>query len=62
MGRVIQEQIAGSLERREEQIQRYERCVDTIGRRQQATDGIKLSALESSVPTELEKELQFDSG
>ena len=52
-GRCKLEELAGALERWEEAVKRYESRKDDDGHRERLSDSVKMSALESLLPTEL---------
>ena len=54
-GRCKLEDLAGALERWEEAVKRYESRKDDDGHRERLSDSVKMSALESLLPTELEE-------
>ena len=54
-GRCKLEELAGALERWEEAVKRYESRKDDDGHRERLSDSVKMSALESLLPTELEE-------
>ena len=59
-GRTTLDQLAAALERWEEQLYRYERFKNENGTRSQLTDDVKLAALISMAPEELERHLQLN--
>ena len=54
-GRCKMEELAGALERWEEAVSRYERRKDDTGNREHLSDSVKMAALESMLPVELEE-------
>ena len=60
-GRSTYAELQGALERWEEQVQKYTNSKDKSGNRRLLPEDIKMAALESLVPTDLEAHLQLNS-
>ena len=59
-GRCKLEELAGALERWEEAVSRYSRRKDDAGNRENLSDSVKMAALESMLPVELEEHVMLN--
>ena len=59
-GRCKMEELAGALERWEEAVTRYSRRKDDLGNRESLSDSVKMAALESLLPVELEEHIMLN--